>query len=80
MWTTTGHLFVDRTVAVPAGHRLQHAAQEASVAVRLVLRAAGDGVNDSRENLQGHTNIAQAELQKICTNVQMLPLQLWLKH
>lgn len=46
MWPTTRHLLVDGAVAVPAGHCLQHAAQEASVAVRLVLRAAGHGVDD----------------------------------
>lgn len=49
---------------MPAGHRLQHAAQEASVAVRLVLRAAGDGVNDGREDLQSRTNTVLAELHK----------------
>lgn len=51
----TGHLLVDCTVAVPTGHRLQHAAEEASVAVRLILCTAGHSVNDSREHLQSDT-------------------------
>lgn len=61
MWPTTGHLLVDGTVRVPAGHRLQHAAQEASIAVRLVLRAAGDGVNDGRENLRSRTVLVEQQ-------------------
>lgn len=62
MWGTTADLLVDGTVAVPAGHRLQHAAQEASVPVGLVLRTAGNGVYDGRENLQSRTNTVFAEL------------------
>lgn len=51
----TRHLLIDCTVAVPTGHRLQHAAEEAPVAVRLVLRAAGHSVDDSGEHLQSDT-------------------------
>lgn len=49
------HLLVDCPVTVPAGHRLQHAAEETSVAVRLIFCTAGHSVNDSREHLQTHT-------------------------
>lgn len=47
------YLFVDGAVAVPPGHRLQHAAQEAAVATSLVLRTAGHRVDDVREHLRG---------------------------
>lgn len=46
------NLLVDGAVAMPPGHRFQHAAEEAAVAVRLVLCAAGHRVNDGREDLQ----------------------------
>lgn len=47
-----GNLLVDGSVTVPLRHRLQHAAKEASVAMRLVFCAAGHSVNDSREDLE----------------------------
>lgn len=75
MWPVTRNLLVDGTVAVPAGHCLKHAAQEASVAVRFILRAAGNGVNDGRENLQGRTNTELAELM-LHDSVMKVPLQL----
>lgn len=50
-----GHLLIDGAVAVPTGHRLQHAAEEASVAMGLILRTAGHGVNDGGEHLQSDT-------------------------
>lgn len=71
-----GYLLIDCTVAVPARHSLQHAAEEASVAVRLVLRTAGHSVNDSREDLQSDTmqyvclksfNVLHGESYKVCT-------------
>lgn len=49
------HLLIGCTVAVPAGHRLKHAAQEASVAMGLIFRTAGYSVNDGGEHLQRDT-------------------------
>lgn len=58
------HLLVDGAVAVPARHRLQHAAEEAAVAVRLVLRAAGHRVDDGREHLSTEPRV-QLENQRL---------------
>lgn len=50
-----GHLLIDCTVTVPAGHRLQHAAEEAAITVRLILCTAGHRVNYSGEHLWNDT-------------------------
>lgn len=49
---------------MPTGHSLQHAAEETSIAVRLILRTAGHSVNDSREHLQRDTMIQMTCVKK----------------
>src|SRR4029434_3041989 len=46
------YLLVDGAVTVPACHCFQHAAQEATVAPRLILRAARHRVDDVRKHLR----------------------------
>ena len=49
---------------MPTGHSLQHAAEETSVAVRLILRTAGHSVNNSREHLQRDPMIQMMRVKK----------------
>lgn len=61
----SGHLLIGCTVAMPTGHSLQHAAEETSIAVRLILRTAGHSVNDSREHLQRDPMIQMTRVKKL---------------